>query len=39
VNVAGVGTDVAISDAAGTNVDDDGGDTEELEVSDSSASL
>ncbi|KAK2428548.1 hypothetical protein QL285_027061 [Trifolium repens] len=38
-DVAVDGTDDAVGDAAGTNVDDEGGDTEELEVSDSSASL
>ncbi|WJX66241.1 hypothetical protein P8452_50816 [Trifolium repens] len=39
VDVAGEGVDVADGDAAGTNVDDEAGDTEELEVSDSSDSL
>ncbi|KAK2410131.1 hypothetical protein QL285_045517 [Trifolium repens] len=39
VDVAGEGVDAADGDAAGTNLDDEGGDTEELEVSDSSDSL
>ncbi|KAK2449898.1 hypothetical protein QL285_009051 [Trifolium repens] len=38
-DVAGDGTAAAVGDAAATNVDDEGGDTEELEVYDSSASL
>ncbi|KAK2443674.1 hypothetical protein QL285_014759 [Trifolium repens] len=38
-NVAGDGVDAADGDAAETNVDDEGGDTEELEVSDSSGSF
>ncbi|KAK2352764.1 hypothetical protein QL285_090477 [Trifolium repens] len=38
-NVASNGVDAADGDAAGTNVDDEGGDTEELEVSDSSGSF
>ncbi|WJX46395.1 hypothetical protein P8452_33203 [Trifolium repens] len=32
-DVAGDGVDAAVGDAAETNVDDEGGDTEELEVS------
>ncbi|WJX91343.1 hypothetical protein P8452_73133 [Trifolium repens] len=39
VDVAGEGVAATDGDAAGTNVDDEGGDTEELEVSDSSDSL
>jgi hypothetical protein len=38
-NVADNGVDAAVGDAADENVDEEGGDTEELEVSDSSASL
>jgi hypothetical protein len=38
-DVAGDGVDAAVGDAAETNVDDEGGDTEELEVSESSVSL
>ncbi|KAK2452073.1 hypothetical protein QL285_011072 [Trifolium repens] len=37
-NVAGDGVDAAAGDAAGNNVDEEGGHTEELEVSDSSDS-
>ena len=39
VNVAGDGVDAADGDAAGNEVGEDGGDTEELEVSGSSNSF
>ncbi|KAK2417317.1 hypothetical protein QL285_039630 [Trifolium repens] len=38
-DVAGDGVNAAVGDAVDENVDDEGGDTEELEVSDSSASV
>ncbi|WJX27767.1 hypothetical protein P8452_16553 [Trifolium repens] len=38
-NVAGDGVDAAVGDAADHNVDKEEGDTEELELSDSSASV